>query len=72
MKSIKKMLIAFLLLCIMAFSVTGCFNKQVILAPEDKMPNIAHIYYTEANSDEVYIDYRLLKVFISIYIMKKT
>ena len=34
-----------------------CFNKQVILAPEDKMRNIAHIYYIEANSDEVYIDY---------------
>lgn len=32
MKSIKKMLTAFLLLCIMAFSVTGCFNKQVIVA----------------------------------------
>ncbi len=32
MKSIKKMLIASLLLCIMAFSVTGCFNKQVSIA----------------------------------------
>ena len=32
MKSIKKMLIAFLLLCIMAFSVAGCGNKEVIVA----------------------------------------
>lgn len=32
MGSVKKMLIAILLLCIMAFSVTGCFNKQVIVA----------------------------------------
>jgi hypothetical protein len=34
-----------------------CFNKRVTLTPEDDISNIAYIYYTEANSNEVYIHY---------------
>lgn len=44
MKSIKKMLVTFLLLCMMAFSVTGCFNKPVIVATINSEPISEQLY----------------------------
>lgn len=45
MKSIKKMLLTFVVLCLMAFSATGCFKKDVIVATVNGKPITEQLYY---------------------------